>query len=98
MQRDLVLRNTHGGGFDAGRAADVGVIVNNVSTAAAVHRAVRFGEPLIRRIVTINGGAKRTTSGRGALTINPRSSARRAISALIGSVSTTPRSRPRPRT
>ena len=39
------------------RAADVGVIVNNVSTAAAVHRAVRFGEPLIRRIVTINGGA-----------------------------------------
>lgn len=39
------------------RAADVGVIVNNVSTANAVHRAVRLGEPLIRRIVTINGGA-----------------------------------------
>ena len=43
------------------RAADVGVIVNNVSTAAAVHRAVRFGEPLIRRIVTINGGAGNDT-------------------------------------
>ncbi len=39
------------------RAADVGVIVNNVSTANAVHRALRLGEPLIRRIVTINGGA-----------------------------------------
>ena len=39
------------------RAADVGVIVNNVSTANAAHRAIRLGEPLIRRIVTINGGA-----------------------------------------
>ena len=39
------------------RAADVGVIVNNVSTANAVHRAIRLGEPLIARIVTINGGA-----------------------------------------
>jgi electron transport complex protein RnfC len=39
------------------RAADVGVIVNNVSTANAVHRAIRLGEPLIKRIVTINGGA-----------------------------------------
>ena len=39
------------------RAADIGVIVNNVSTANAVHRALRLGEPLIRRIVTVNGGA-----------------------------------------
>ncbi len=39
------------------RAADVGVIVNNVSTANAVHRAIRLGEPLIERMVTINGGA-----------------------------------------
>ncbi len=39
------------------RAADVGVIVNNVNTAYCVHRALRFGEPLICRIVTINGGA-----------------------------------------
>lgn len=38
------------------RAADVGVIVNNVSTARAVHRALRLGEPLIQRIVTANGG------------------------------------------
>ncbi len=40
-----------------GRAADVGVLVHNVGTAHAVHRAVRRGEPLISRIVTVNGGA-----------------------------------------
>jgi electron transport complex protein RnfC len=40
-----------------GRAADVGVLVHNVGTAHAVHRALRRGEPLISRIVTVNGGA-----------------------------------------
>jgi electron transport complex protein RnfC len=40
-----------------GRAADVGVLVHNVGTARAVHRAVRRGQPLISRIVTVNGGA-----------------------------------------
>ena len=39
------------------RAADVGVLVNNVNTAYSVHRAIRYGEPLVRRIVTVNGGA-----------------------------------------
>lgn len=39
------------------RAATVGVLVHNVSTCAAVHRAVRFGTPLIERIVTVNGSA-----------------------------------------
>jgi electron transport complex protein RnfC len=39
------------------RAAEVGVLVHNVSTCAAVHQAVRFGRPLVERIVTINGGA-----------------------------------------
>ena len=39
------------------RAAEVGVLVHNVSTCAAVHRAVRLGQPLVERIVTINGGA-----------------------------------------
>jgi electron transport complex protein RnfC len=40
-----------------GRAADVGVLVHNVGTAHAVHRAVRLGQPLVSRIVTVNGGA-----------------------------------------
>lgn len=32
-----------------------GVIVQNVATAYAVHRAVRYGEPLVSRIITITG-------------------------------------------
>ncbi|MCG5530515.1 electron transport complex subunit RsxC [Halorhodospira halochloris] len=38
-------------------AADIGVVVHNVGTAYAVHRAIRQGEPLIRRPVTVGGGA-----------------------------------------
>lgn len=37
--------------------ADIGVVVHNVATAHAVHRAVRHGEPLISRVVTVSGGA-----------------------------------------
>ena len=39
--------------------ADVGVVVHNVATARAVHHAVRFGRPLISRVVTVSGGAIR---------------------------------------
>jgi Na+-translocating ferredoxin:NAD+ oxidoreductase subunit C len=42
------------------RAAEVGVLVHNVSTCAAVHKAVRLGQPLVERIVTVNGGAVAT--------------------------------------
>lgn len=42
-----------------GRAADAGVLVHNVGTAWAVHEAVRHGRPLVRRIVTVAGGAVR---------------------------------------
>ncbi len=38
-------------------AAEIGVLVHNVGTAYAVHRALRFGRPLISRIVTVSGGA-----------------------------------------
>ncbi|CAA7617077.1 Electron transport complex subunit RnfC [Candidatus Terasakiella magnetica] len=37
--------------------ADVGVVVHNVATARAVHQAVRFGRPLLSRVVTVSGGA-----------------------------------------
>ncbi len=40
-----------------GRSADVGVLLHNVQTAYAVQQAVRFGRPLIRRVVTVSGGA-----------------------------------------
>ena len=37
--------------------ADVGVVVHNVATARAVHHAVRFGRPLLSRVVTVSGNA-----------------------------------------
>lgn len=39
--------------------ADLGIVVHNVSTARAVHHAVRFGRPLVARVVTVSGGAIR---------------------------------------
>lgn len=38
-----------------GLPMDIGVVVQNVGTAAAVTRAVRDGEPSLRRIVTVTG-------------------------------------------
>ncbi|KNF09471.1 electron transport complex protein, subunit C [Gottschalkia purinilytica] len=43
-----------------GLPMDVGVIVNNVGTAAAIANAIKTGMPLIERIVTITGGAVNT--------------------------------------
>jgi len=37
--------------------ADIGIVVHNVATANAVHNAIRFGKPLISRVVTVSGGA-----------------------------------------
>ena len=39
-----------------GLTADIGVVVHNVATAAAVHDALRHGRPLISRVVTVSGG------------------------------------------
>ncbi|MEW5755291.1 MAG: electron transport complex subunit RsxC [Pseudomonadota bacterium] len=39
--------------------ADLGVVVHNVATARAVHHAIRFGRPLVTRVVTVSGGAIR---------------------------------------
>lgn len=38
-----------------GLPLDIGIVCHNVGTAAAVHRAVVRGEPLISRIVTVTG-------------------------------------------
>jgi electron transport complex protein RnfC len=42
--------------------ADLGIVVHNVATARAVHHAVRFGRPLVARVVTVSGGAIREPS------------------------------------
>lgn len=38
-----------------GLPIDAGVVVDNVATAFAVYRAVKYGEPLTRRVVTVTG-------------------------------------------
>ncbi|MBF0624497.1 MAG: electron transport complex subunit RsxC [Magnetococcales bacterium] len=38
-----------------GLPVDVGVVVHNVATALAIRDAVRFGKPLISRVVTVSG-------------------------------------------
>ena len=40
-----------------GRSSDIGVLMQNVGTAYAVKRAVRDGEPLTERVVTLTGEA-----------------------------------------
>jgi len=38
-----------------GLAINIGVVCQNVATAAAIHRAIHHGEPLISRFVTVTG-------------------------------------------
>lgn len=54
-----------------GRPADIGVLVHNVATAYAVQQAIRFGRPLISRIVTVSGGAIKTACNMEALVGTP---------------------------
>ncbi|MCK9200325.1 MAG: electron transport complex subunit RsxC [Gallionella sp.] len=54
-----------------GRPADIGVLVHNVATAWAVQQAIRFGRPLISRIVTLSGGALKTPCNVEALIGTP---------------------------
>jgi electron transport complex protein RnfC len=54
-----------------GRPADIGILVHNVATAYAVQQAIRFGRPLISRIVTISGGAIKTACNVEALVGTP---------------------------
>jgi len=43
-----------------GLPMDVGCIVHNVDTVIAIHQAVAFGRPLMRKVVTVTGGAAQT--------------------------------------
>lgn len=38
-----------------GLPAQIGIVCHNVATAVAVHRAIRFGEPLLSRLVSVTG-------------------------------------------
>jgi electron transport complex protein RnfC len=39
------------------RSSEIGVTIHNVGTAYAVHKAIRHGQPLVSRVVTVSGGA-----------------------------------------
>lgn len=54
-----------------GFPADIGIIVQNVGTAAAVYRAVVQGEPLLSRIVTVTGDGVREACNLEALIGTP---------------------------
>jgi len=56
-ERQLILMLTGREVPADARPSDIGVVVHNVGTARAVHRALRRGEALTQRIVTVNGGA-----------------------------------------
>jgi electron transport complex protein RnfC len=65
---------------------DIGVVCQNVGTAAAIARWIRDGEPLIRRIVTVTGGAIKEPSNLETLLGTPMS----ALIADCGGFSTPP--------
>lgn len=54
-ERQLISAVTGKDVPSGGLPMDVGVIVQNVATVAAVYDAVRFGKPLTERIVTVTG-------------------------------------------
>lgn len=56
-EKHLVLALTGQETPARGLTADIGVVVHNPATAFAVHEALRFGYPLVRRVVTVTGRA-----------------------------------------
>ncbi len=39
------------------RSSEIGVTIHNVGTAYATHKAIRYGQPLVSRVITVSGGA-----------------------------------------
>jgi electron transport complex protein RnfC len=59
----ILIKTLTGRAVPPGRLPmDAGVLVQNVSTARAIHNAVEHGRPLIERVVTVSGGAVKTPS------------------------------------
>jgi len=59
-EKQLVSAITGREAPSGGLPIDVGCIVNNVDTVIAVRRAIFRGRPLMRRVVTLTGGALRS--------------------------------------
>jgi electron transport complex protein RnfC len=56
-EKQLVIAITNREVPSGGIPIDVGCIVNNVDTVIAIHRAIFRGRPLMRKVVTLTGGA-----------------------------------------
>lgn len=56
-EKQLIYSTTRRTVPSGGLPADVGCIVQNIDTVIAIHRAIYRGRPLMRRIVTVTGGA-----------------------------------------
>jgi len=54
-EKQLIKVLTHKEVPSDGLPSDIGLLVQNVGTAVAVHKAIVLGEPLLSRIVTITG-------------------------------------------
>jgi len=39
------------------RSSEIGVTIHNIGTAYATHKAIRHGQPLVSRVITVSGGA-----------------------------------------
>jgi electron transport complex protein RnfC len=57
LNREVPWATSDGGALRPGLPMDVGVIVNNVGTAVAITEAIKWGRPLLERVVTITGSA-----------------------------------------
>jgi len=56
-EKQLIYAVTNREVPSGGLPADAGCIVQNIDTVVAIHRAIFRGRPLMRRIVTVSGGA-----------------------------------------
>ena len=54
-EKQLIKVLTHKEVPSDGLPSDIGLLVQNVSTAVAVHNAVVLGQPLVSRIITVTG-------------------------------------------
>jgi electron transport complex protein RnfC len=70
-ERQLITALTRLEVPSGGLPQDIGIVCQNVGTAAAIARWVHAGEPLIRRIVTVTGGAIKEPANLEALLGTP---------------------------
>jgi len=67
-----------------GRSTDVGVLVHNVGTAYAIQQALRYGKPLISRVVTVSGSCVKNPANLEVLIGTPAQTLMDACGGLIG--------------